>query len=95
MAKLFKTDGTVVEVSPKNGKDFSLKEMYDLIGNGCDMVQVVYLADGNLMWCDEEGKFNEAHKPNYPASHLLAQAGGIPGDIVMGHVLITAPDEVN
>ena len=38
MAKLIKPDGTTVEIEPKNGKNFRLEELYDLIG--CRMVQI-------------------------------------------------------
>ena len=40
MATLLKTDGTKVQVSPKN-KRFTLKELYELIGNGCDIIERV------------------------------------------------------
>ena len=92
MAELIRTDGTVETVSPKNGKTFSLAEMYELIG--CSLVQVVYLADGRIMWLDEEGKFKE-HYRNEQATLLLEQAGGAFGDYVAGNALICENTEVN
>jgi hypothetical protein len=42
MAKLYKCDGTVKDVEPKNKKDgFGLQELYNLIG--CRLVELVYL----------------------------------------------------
>lgn len=52
-AILFKTDGTETVVEPKDGKKFSLAEMYELIT--CDTVEHVDLGKGVDMWCDEEG----------------------------------------
>jgi hypothetical protein len=87
MATLIKTDGTEQEVQPKDGKGFLLEEMYALIG--CDTVQAVYLADERTMWLDEESKLKSPWPPvNEKATKLLAEAGGIPGDVVLGNVLI-------
>lgn len=88
MATIIKTDGTKQEVTPANGKDFKLAEMYQHIGNGCDMVQAINLADGRMMWMDEESKLKATPPPaNREATVLLAKAGGMPGDVVLGNVL--------
>ena len=92
MAELIREDGTVETVAPQNGRTFSLAEMYQLIG--CSLVQVIYLADGRLMWLDEEGKFKE-HSRNEQATILLEQAGGGFGDYVAGNALICRESEVN
>jgi hypothetical protein len=83
-------DGQEFTVSPKDkAYGFTLAELYDLIGNGCDIVEHVYLADGRSMWLDEEGKFRQpplAH--NSKATKLLHEAGGMLDDFVVGNVLI-------
>ncbi len=42
MATLIKTDGTHTSVEPKNGKDFQIEELWDLIGG---YVQIVLIVD--------------------------------------------------
>lgn len=87
--------GAETEVFPRDKrKGFQLAELYELIGNNCDMVELVTLADGRGMWLDEEGKFRRGLFANGKATDLLQQAGGIPGDVVMGNVLITSGKEV-
>jgi len=52
MAKLISPGGEVTEVKPKNGKTFSLDEMYEYIG--CSMVQFSDGKDGETLIFDEE-----------------------------------------
>jgi len=93
LATLIKPDGTESVVLPQNSTDFRLDERYSLIG--CEMVQMVYLADGRTMWLDEEAKLKpERPLPNLKATRLLAEAGGMPGDIVLGNVLVCVDGEV-
>lgn len=57
MAQLIKTDGTTIEVEPKNGTDFTLDELRELIG--CDWIEVVRCRkDGMILIVDEEGRLN-------------------------------------
>ena len=95
MATLIQADGKKSEVHPKDAANgFSLQELYALIG--CETVQMVYLADDRrMMWMDEESKLKPGpYHVNAEATRLLAEAGGIPGDEVIGNVLIAEPDEV-
>ena len=55
MAKLIKTDGTITEVKPINGKSFSLKELQGFVGG---IVEIVPLPSGKEMCVNEEGKLN-------------------------------------
>jgi Domain of unknown function (DUF3846) len=81
------TDGIETPVEPHNSDGFRLSEMYQLLD--CDTVQLVELADGREMWLDEESKLKEITPPvNFAATRLLAEAGGIPGDVILGKVLI-------
>ena len=53
MAKLIKTDGSVVEIYPDNGNDFKLKELKEYVkGN----IEIVNLLNGYLLVVDENGK---------------------------------------
>jgi hypothetical protein len=84
-------ESTVVPANPSEG--FTLAELYRLIG--CSTVQAIELADGCTMWMDEEAKLFEGLQcVNMQATRLLAEAGGMPGDEVIGNVLITESGEV-
>ena len=87
MATLIKTDGTETTITPK-GKKFVFKgELYPLLAT--DMIQVIRLADGRWMLMDEEAKLKNPTMPlNAKATRLLAEAGGMPGDVVLGDVVI-------
>lgn len=52
-AYLLKVDGAKIEVTPNNGTDFTLAEMYKLIG--CELIEIVYLPNDKIMIVDEEG----------------------------------------
>jgi hypothetical protein len=94
MATLIRANGPDVVVRPK-GATFTLEEMYAAIGGGCDIVQPIALADGRTMWLDEEGKYRDGMLlVNETATRLLAEAGGIPGDVVVGAALVTEPEEM-
>jgi len=94
VAEFIHANGNVATVKPLNRrKGFSLHEMYTLLH--CSTVQAVGLADGRTMWMDEEAKLKESLQfVNAKATKLLAEAGGIPGDEVLGNVLITSKGEV-
>lgn len=68
-ALLIKTTGESSFVTPKNGKDFSIKELYQLLG--CDTVEVVYPAYSiNCIFIiDEEGKLR-GKDINYTATMM-------------------------
>lgn len=87
---LLKTDGTMTPVSAKDQRGgFTIKELYALIGNGCNIVERIALPNKREMWLDEEGKLRAVTPPINPiATKLLASAGGIPGDYVVGNVVI-------
>lgn len=93
MAKLISPDGTELDVQPRiRLRGFTLQELYALID--CETVQAVSLADGRTMWMDEEAKLRDTWFVNEKATNLLIEAGGVPGDSVLGNVLITVPGEV-
>lgn len=53
MATIYKTHGEVIEVTPKNGKDFSLSEMQAIVGG---YIEVLDLRNGKFLVINEEGK---------------------------------------
>lgn len=53
-ARLIDELGNISIIKPKNGTDFSLEELYELIE--CELVEVGRTNDNNLLIFDEEGK---------------------------------------
>lgn len=89
MGKLIKTDGTIKDVKPENGKFYTLKEMQDYVDG---YIQVIDLGRSGCMIVDEEGKIRgkavnvEATKK--AIKHLMF------GDFIVGDVLICRKGEV-
>lgn len=77
MATLFKPDGTTQSVEPKNGRDFKIEELWDLIGG---YVQVVSASGGKILIVDEEGLLK--HRP------LNKEASKRAGFMIVGDALL-------
>ena len=100
MAKIIKTDGTIIRnVKPENGVSFSLEEMYKHIG--CEMIEPIYLDGDCVMVCDEEGWLKENRQLNVVASAYLVLKTknyrekhniGVPAPLV-GNVLVCTTKE--
>lgn len=87
-------EATQTEVKPQHGPTFSGMELCDLID--CTYFEKLDLDDGRMMWFDEEGKDADPPKPiNEWATIQLARIGGIPGDSIVGNVLVTSEGEVD
>lgn len=61
MAKIYKTTGEVIEVSPKNGKTFELEELQAIVehkvdGVSCHYIEIINLLDGRLMVFERGGQ---------------------------------------
>lgn len=78
-----KTDTTVTEVHPLNGRDFSLDELNGFVGGH---IELVTLRDCYIV-CNEEGKLEDL-PVNIKATHFWR--GLLPecGDFLVGDVLI-------
>jgi hypothetical protein len=87
MAKLYAVDGSITEVTPKNGKDFKLEEMQEFVGG---YIQVVPLAKGRCIVVDEEGRL-KGYQHNAKASQVTY--GLVIGDIV-GNMLLLERGEI-
>lgn len=81
-AKLYKVDGTILEVVPANGTDFQLEELQAMVGG---YIEIVPAGKGKIMVIDDEGKCK--HKPlNNAATKIFVQAGYY--DIIVGDALV-------
>ena len=97
MAKLIKTNGDILEVSPKNGTDFKLDELQAFVGGYIEIVNLLdvsplSIADAILV-VNEEGKLNGL-PVNTVATAVYNVCMQPYEDIVVGDVLLCSSDEV-
>ena len=93
MAKLIKTDGTIINVYPQSGKRFTENELRDLIGGPCEDTELVTLKKGaGIMHLDAWGKFN-GQPLNVEATRLFEQSFRH-ADLIMGNVVVTSRKEL-
>ena len=90
MAKLIKVDGSVTEVTPRNGRDFTLDELRAHVG--CEWIEIVRLpgGSGDFLVVDEEGKLNGKAR-NEKATKMY---GRMPFDYIVGNALHCKKGEV-
>lgn len=88
MAKHIKASGEIVEVKPKNGKDFKLKELNEFVGG---YIEIVYLYNSEIMVVNEEGKIKNLPL-NEKATNIVRKNGII--DIIVGNVLLCKQNEI-
>ena len=90
MATLIFTNSSKEQVEPKNGIDFSLRELQKMV-NG--YIDVIDLHNGEVMVINDEGKFTE--EPNEAATILAMDHDAIfLGDYISGNVLVCKSEEV-
>jgi len=70
MATLYKTTGEKVEISPKNGKRFTLRELQELVGG---FVEYIHLK-GQVLIVNEDGRLMDL-PVNHGATQLARQFG--------------------
>lgn len=87
-AQIIKTDGTIQDVAPADGKAFSLEEMQRIVGG---YIEIIPSNDGRLIVLNEEGKLHNL--PGNPAATVFFARGVIADDdYIVGDVLVT-PNE--
>ena len=90
--KLYKIDGTIQEVEPKNGKDYQLDELYEMLV--CELVERVVLPNNLCAIVDEEGWLKEGAKRNETANQAITEICGDDWD-VCGNVLVCQLERFN
>ena len=94
MAKLYKTNGEVVEITPKNKRNgFTLQECYDYIG--CDLIDAYCLdEDGDGTWfvADDEGLLKNDPILNVKATAEASRLSGLDWELY-GNVIICSGKE--
>lgn len=85
MSKIYKTTGEVIEVEPKNGKDFKLKELQEIVQG---YIEIVNFSPTEYMVVNEEGHL--IGLPLNPSATILYKK-----DIIVGDVLICNKSQIN
>lgn len=89
MARLYKTNGEVIEVSPKNNRDFTLKELQNFVEGD---IEIINLTTKKILIVNEEGKINKLPF-NESATELWKKYYGRT-DYIVGNALLCNLDEV-
>lgn len=91
MATQIKSYGSECFVGPKNGRDFTLDELYRL--TECDCIDIVGLYDGSQMIVDDNGLCVNEPVINREAT-VLYQMGRHTDSPIAGTVLVCSKKEV-
>ena len=83
-ATLYKTDGTIETIQPKNGETFSLEELQKYVGG---YIEYVHLKDGKVMVVNEEGKCLEL-PTNENADKIFHEQYPNSTDWIVGDVVV-------
>lgn len=89
MAQIIKTNGETIDVEPKNGKDFKLRELQAIVDG---YIEIVRLPNDKIMVVNEEGKLRGL-EPNVEATRIYYNVFGYT-DIIVGDVLICDANQV-
>lgn len=89
MARLYKTNGEVIEVSPKNNRDFTLEELQNFVEG---YIEIINLTAEKILIVNEEGKINKLPF-NELATELWKKYYGRT-DYIVGNALLCNSDEV-
>lgn len=89
MAKIYKANGKVLDIEPKNGRDFQLEELQAIVGG---LIQIIEINDTEIMVINEEGKLENL--PLNEQATAIYQKQVYEGDVIVGDVLICKDKEV-
>lgn len=91
MAKVYKTDGSIVDIEPKNGTDFKLEELHDIVGG---YIELVRLNNKEYMVVNEEGKLYNLPFNAMATSLYHKEIPQAKDDYIVGDVLVCYQDEI-
>ena len=84
MAKLIKSTGEITDISPSNGKVFTLEELQKHIGG---YIEIVYgNKEGLILIIDEDGKSKDLQENSYATQlyeGVISEDDYIVGDVVL------------
>jgi hypothetical protein len=88
IAKLIQPDGQVIPVEPKNGTDFQIEELNEMVGGYIEIVRPPS-QQGAIMVINEEGKLK-----GLPFNLLATMTANLAGDHIVGNAVLCGPDQV-
>ena len=88
MGQFIKTNGEVQEVTPQNGKHFSLEELQGFVEG---YIEIVSIGEKHMV-VNEEGKLNGL-EINARATFIFSQHYRH-RDVIVGNVLLAEPGEI-
>ena len=78
------TEGDIIEIAPKDGKEFHLTEIQELVDG---LIEIVYLNNYQIMVVNEEGKVTKRY--NVYASVIADRHHALmEGDYICGNAVI-------
>ncbi len=89
MTKIYKTNGEVIEVKPKNSTDFIFGELSEIVGGNIGVIQ---LSDRRVMIFNEQSKMRDL--PFNELATMLSQDSIRTGDYIAGDVLVCDKNQV-
>ena len=89
MAKIYKANGEVLDIEPKNGKDFKLAELQEIVGG---YIEIAQMKNNDIMVINEEGKLNDL--PYNEKATEIYQHQVYFGDFIVGDVLVCKSKQV-
>ena len=93
MANFIKTDSTYVEVQPKNGKKFSLKELQEYVAGYIELIELPITNE--YMIINEEGKIMNLPENRFATAIVNDQKVIMPHDYIAGDALIIKQNEID
>ena len=67
---IYKTNGEVIETSPKNGTNYTFKELKEIVGG---YIEIIHLTNNKIMVINDEGKLiNLPHNENATILYKLS-----------------------
>ena len=84
MGKIYKSNGEVTEVEPKNGKNFTLEELQEIVGG---YFEPIYLPKGMVLAVNEEGLLK-----NLPFNEKVSN---MTMKLIVGDVLLCNKSQLN
>lgn len=82
---IYKTNGEVIETSPKNGTNYTLEELKEIVGG---YIEIIHLTNNKIMVINDEGKLiNLPHNENATTLYriCLCTIDFIVGDALVCH----------
>lgn len=93
MAELITVNGTVTQVTPEDGKVFTLKEWHRYLGHDTTVEHVPLPKEGKIMMCDEDARYTQLPVNKVATDRMKANYGTQHVVHILGDVLICTLQE--